>query len=685
MKYNKTMADPSVMEDVTSGSNVLSENEYRNIVLAISEFACSVVTRTLGPYGKTTNIDDSQHVAPTKDGWTVLRNLRLSDPLYNTILNTIIGISFDLVTKVGDGTTSALTGANVFLHAILEAINDPKSPLYGMRQSDLLAQINIVKDIIIDKLSNSEEIRRINTDGDFSDIRQIAYISSNGNDLVSDLIQTIYKETHNPHIYVTLDSGDEIKAEIQDGYKYEGLILKHKCYINSDDGTYVISDRPIKVAVFNHNITYNEHMSIITTLSKYANQNNTSILIVAPYFDDIITTILTNNIEQNVQANRVPNIIMMQVGMATGAMRTDMDDFLMLTNGRMFDYGKVRALHVTMHNSNPANANNKIEDELLTTKEYNYEKPEDLIKECLGTINHSVFGEKYVIISKYESIVNKEMYEKTVKEIENDFIDIARRTNKSSNMLTKDYMEAYQRHVKIKGKMGVIKVGAVTELEKHCYKDSIDDAVLACKSAYSNGYIRGLNLTTLTTINKLIYEQYVDENTPDTVDMAILKLFKSVFHDTTLAVLENKYPDRQDRHGESEPSTYNISIEGKEGTVIVDNLSLIETLMMNGKTFDLVTDTITKDWSVINSVSTDIEIINSVVGVLSILLTSDQFVSLNKQYDKKVSRRLMYERELEKAKYIEEGKILARLEVLHKNFPQYSREEIIDKFPNILQ
>lgn len=673
MKFDMNIADASVMEEIVSGSNVLTESEYKNIVLAITEYACSIVTKTLGPYGKTTNIDDSTFTAPTKDGWTVLRNLRFSDPLYNSIYNVINQISFDLVTKVGDGTTSALTGANVFLHAILAKLMDHESALYNLRQSDILKLIEDCKDKIIKALHASPEIRRIDPEDEaFEDIRKIAYISSNGNDELSETIQNIYKATKNPNIYVTLDAGDSLEYEIQEGYKYDGGVLNHKVYVNSENGTYMV-DTPILVAVFNHNVTYNEHSKIISALSKYATQRNTSVLIIAPYFDDIISNILATTINSYVQQRQVPNVICMQCGMATMADKLAMSDLVLLTNGQMFDYGKVRALNVTMHNMDPKNVQNKIEDDLLDIEQYNFENPEQMIMQCIGHINRAVIGEKYIIIQNYETIVNKDLYDQVIREIEEEFTEISRRTNKSSNMLSKDYMQAQQRYIKMLGKMGTIKVGGTTELAKHCLKDSVDDAVLACRSAFNNGYIRGLNLTTINEINCLIYslERETAEEKRDLKwqrEMETLNMFKDVFVEMSLYVLRNKYPDVWDpTTGSMKEQSYEVTNEhAYQKKSMKTNTELLNTAAGLNMTFDLVTDTITEEWTVINSLATDVEILNSMVGVLSLFLTSDQFVSLNKSYDKKMSRKIMLEREQEKAKAIHLGELEAKMEFIKK-------------------
>ena len=240
------------------------------------------------------------------------------------------------------------------------------------------------------------------------------------------------------------------------------------------------------------------------------------------------------------------------------------------------------------------------------------------------------------------------------------------------------------------GKMGTIKVGAQTELEKHCLKDWVDDAVLACRSAFNNGYIRGLNLSTLSIIDNLIKDMDTNLNIGEVTgkntveikrDLAVAKLFYNVFMEMSLTVLRNKYPDieKVNESGKlvNEEIEYDVTFYDKDRVEVkpYTNSTIMEALIHSDKTFDLVTDSVFKVWTVINSLSTDIEILNSVVGVLSILLTSDQYISLNKGYDKKMSRKLQLEREQEKAAAIEYGKLQGRLKFFMECFPDASMKK----------
>ena len=157
---------------------------------------------------------------PSKDGWSCLNKLHFNDPIYDSIFKTLKQISFSIVNKVGDGTTSALIGANAFLDEVLKYQESNE-----FRQVDFLNTLEKIKDQVIDRLMNGDEIHQIDKSGDFSDIRRIAYISSNSNDKLSNMIQDIYQKTQNPNIYVTIDPGPELTSEVQTGYRFECTTL----------------------------------------------------------------------------------------------------------------------------------------------------------------------------------------------------------------------------------------------------------------------------------------------------------------------------------------------------------------------------------------------------------------------------------------------------------------------------
>ena len=629
--------DKCLYEDIRYGTNIISDKEYLDTIITIADTAADMVVKTLGPYGKTTIIDDGSFTYPTKDGWSVLKRLRFNDPIFNTLYGVLKQVSFDLVNKVGDGTTSSFIGATIFMHKIIDYMekND-------FRQAEFLSELNTVVDEIVYEIENSKYVRKIDITGDFEDIYKIAHVASNGNEELSRMIQDIYKQTQNPNIYVEFDMGHKLISEIQKGYKLDCKPINQKGYKNSDDGTYKLNERSM-VAIFDHNVNYNEHDKIISALSRYASAHRCSIFILAPSFDDILTNIIGTSINSMIQQGQVPNIMMVQVPLSMTAHRDYLSDVVLLTNAQVIDYGKVRAFNVMVHNQT-ATEEDKMEDALLNTDQYHFSEPTDIIDMCIGKVDKITVGEKYIVIQDYLNIVNRQMYDNVMTEVKEKFETLKEKANKSSSALQKEYMDAYQHYVKLYGNMGIIRVGGTSELEKHCLKDAVDDAVLACRSAFDHGYIRGLNLATMNVIlDKL---KRADNGT---TEFTVLTMLFETFFDMSMNVLRNKYNDNDTREVHFE----NDDTFCKEMT----NDDILTYAIENEYGFNLVSETFMKDseCTVINSTLTDIEIIRGIVSILSTMLTSNQFLSINRSFDRsmgtvqKKEERIQVQRDIARA------------------------------------
>lgn len=619
--------DQKLLEDIKYGTNIVTGDEYLNTLMAIADVATEMVSKTLGPYGKTTLIDDGSFTYPTKDGWNVLKRLRFNDPIFNTLYRVLQQVSFDLVSKVGDGTTSSFIGATIFMHKISEFLEENQD----IRQTDFTDILNSVVDEIIEKLNTDKYVHKIDPEGDFEDIYRIADIASNNNEELSRMIQDIYVQTGNPNIYVDFDKGYKLYSEIQTGYKLDCKPVNQKGYRNSDDGTFKLTERSM-IAFFDHNVNYNEHEKIIAGLSRYASAHNCTVFVMAPFFDDILMNVIGTSINSMLQRNQVPNIMLIQVPLSHPIHREYLKDMVMLTNGQIFDYGKVRAFNVLAHNQTAAEED-KMEDALLNSDQYNFESPEQIISLCVGKINNITVAEKYIILQDYETIVNQQYYQNVLKDVKEEFVRLKDKVDKSTNTFQKEYMDAYQHYVKLYGKMGVIHVGGSSELEKHCLRDAVDDAVLACRSAYDNGYIRGLNLTILSVIKDILGNDTESKEKND-----IRHVLFETYMELSYKVMENKY---------FEDDTREVALpDGSMQTM--NNREIMSAAIKNHYGYDLVNDVLMTDDenTVINSTSTDIEILRGMVSILSIMLTSNQFLSINRNFDRVVGRQQQREEKL---------------------------------------
>jgi chaperonin GroEL len=637
--------DQNLYNEIKSSTNIISGKEYKNILFAITHLASDLVKPTLGPYGSTTIVDDSLMTYPTKDGYTVLKDMRFNDPVYNTLYNVIKQIPFSIVSKVGDGTTSATIGAAAFLDAILDYNEklDSDENESDYRQADLMKDLDFVKEMIIKELMSDKYLHLVDLNKKYkdghSDIWRIANVASNNNEKLSNIIDKIYSKTANPNIYITYDNiGTDLSYEIQTGYKLDCNPTNLKVYVNTDQGEYKIN-RPTLVAIFDHNITFLEHGQFIQSLSEYAGNANMDIIIMAPHYDDIISSWLGNNINTCLQHHALPNLMMIQVPLTVEIHREYLSDFAMLTNANPITSGIVKAFNLLVAKlKDPSyEAKNPIEESIISINSTKYESTDDLIKECLGQINTATIGQKYIVITDYEkNIVNPDVYKESLKEAKHKYDTLYAKSLKSSTNLTKEYLEAYQRYSKLRGSMGIIKIGGSSELEKHCLKDAVDDAVLACRSAFENGYVRGLNLSTLSAIQRIKNDSLNNKITLTPRQIDILEMFQYVFFKISYNVFENKYHKKTD-------AKHRVYLKLDESVDFTDMTveDIVNTCVTKNYGFNLITNTFESndDLWIINSVSTDVEILTAIVSTLSLILTSSQFISMSQSYDKNTTRK----------------------------------------------
>lgn len=635
-------------DEIRSGTNVIDGNEYREIMRSIAKVASDLVVTTLGPYGSTTIIDDGSIGSyPSKDGWNCLSKLFFSDPLYNTAFGILRQVSFNSVSSVGDGTTTAMVGASAFL----ENYENTRKKMGNFRQVDFMNALLAMKDAIIYELRHSDALKEIAIDGDYEEIYKIAYISTNGNEEIAKIIQDIYRTTNNPNIHVGIDNGSKVTYNIDRGYKFDCGLLHHKAYVNSDDNTYQ-SPSPMDVIVFSGNVMFNQHHRIIEALNTLAGQRGRPILILAPYFDDLTRSVIDSAVMSAKQQGGVPMIMCGQVPGAMEFHRNVLADICMLTNASLMDDGKVQAINVMTHNAE--NPDEPWDDKVLELDIFKkFTNPTAIIESCIGRINKLVIDRQYAFIQDYETVADPQLYTATVDEAREAFEAISAKVEGTVNgHLDKDYMNAHMRYIKLIGKTGVIKIGGQSDIERRCTFDSVEDAVLACRASFSNGYIRGLNLETLDAIArvKVAAKNAYDEHTTIcgltrnqfSYVPVVLDLFENTFHTVSMAVLNNKYPE-DIRHTVHVPDP-----EGIYRDMDITNKEILHLSIANRWGFNLVTDTFEPfdKLTVINPLDTDIQILSSMSSILSLIMTSSQVVSTAKHFDRKMTVRQSIDKEV---------------------------------------
>lgn len=661
------MVTKELIDDMKIGTNVIDGAEYKDTLQAVSDIACEIVTKTLGPYASTTVIDDGASTYSTKDGWSVVSRLRFEDPIENILFGFIKDISFNLNSKVGDGTTTAIVAANKFINEfrawVDTAKKDKNSKFHNLRQADLLDNIKKIADDIITELKSEERVARIESP---EDIYKIAYISTNGNTEVSKYIKEIYEKTSNPSIHVALNVGGETRYEIETGYKLDANLLNPSCHYNTSEETCELNDN-CRIVIFDHNVTYVKHNKLIQSLlnSVCGEGKKQTLVIVAPYFDNIFSSVMSATIRKMVNNGQISPVIMVQIPYSTTYQKCYANDFAVLCETQIFDSAKLE-MYTQM---NKALAGEVEEDE--TAQEVykalmeanNFQSPEDIIDCCIGTCRKLTIGAKYMLLEKFRK--DTTMYKNTYDFISKSYESAKNEADAKQNRVNMNFSEAHMRLIKFTGQTGTIFVGGDSELSCKCLKDAVDDAVLACRSAYENGYIRGLNLETLSTIDALWERNKTSNpaNDQEAYDKELrhecLDMFFDVFMEMAMEVMYNKYID--DGVGKEEFkemvcwNTSNID-PAKNNKIKLKASDVILKCINDNCEYNIVSETFAPaGYSVVNSVSTDIEIIKATTSILTLLLSSNQLISINRQFDRKKGMEDAEKREKRRYANIAEG------------------------------
>ena len=110
-------------------TNIISNEDLKKIMFETLQFLSNTLSRTLGPFGTTTIIQDRMlNHTITKDGYTLLKKIYIEEEEARTILDLVKKISRNLVRRVGDGSTSSIIIANSLYRFMTELMLQHQLP-----------------------------------------------------------------------------------------------------------------------------------------------------------------------------------------------------------------------------------------------------------------------------------------------------------------------------------------------------------------------------------------------------------------------------------------------------------------------------------------------------------------------------------------------------------------------------
>lgn len=558
--------------------NVIPRDEFRELVRGVFNNAAYILQNTLGPFGATTFIEEygTNHV--TKDGWQLLKYINPENPTDRAILKLLKSIAHQVVVKVGDGSTTSIVASAELLRVI-----EQSGLLENISPRDLLNKINQTVDEITKEIKKNAT--EINKDGDLEEIRHLAYISTNGDNNIAEMIQKIYQETGNPAISFATSKTNQTKLEILNGYKIDFVTYIDRMFINTDDGLSV-QHNPM-ILTFNHRIDEDYYNKIIAPLTNIATANRRKLVVIAPAYTNKLMEKLSVILYSQYNTTKTTESVFLRAS---------------LINNNSYD----------LYNDFAALCGSMVINDTLVKETLELESSEEIIEKAMswvGSVEKMEVAEKYTFISGFTN-KDDEMLDLLTKDAINKYETILSNTLEFET-LTVDLIQAKDRVSKLKCKMGYIHVGGNSEIAKKANYDLVEDAVKACESAYKYGYNNGQNLAIIKASLNILKEMgEVDENNKDEmIKRVICNSIVDAFTGVILRIFANKYS--------------RITQDD-----VKEILNRIKKCIDDNTAYDLYEEKYSTD--IINSCMTDIEILKSVSSMVALLLSSNQMVSISR-------------------------------------------------------
>ncbi|MCB9680290.1 MAG: chaperonin GroEL [Alphaproteobacteria bacterium] len=413
-----------------SAKEIVFDTEARGKILAGVDALANAVKVTLGPRGRNVVIEKSWG-APvvTKDGVTVAKEIELDDKFENMGAQMVKEVASKTSDVAGDGTTTATVLAqSIFRHG-------SKLVAAGHSPMDLKRGMDAAVESLVGRLAElSREVTRR------EEIAQVGTISANGDEEIGDKIaEAMDKVGKKGVITIEENKGLETTLEVVEGMQFDRGYLS-PYFVTDADRMECVLDEPL---ILIHEKKVSNLRDILPVLERVVEQKRSLLIIAEDVEGEALAALVVNKLRNLIKAAAVK-------APGFGDRRKRMlEDIAILTGGQM------------------------IAEELGI-------KLENVTLADLGNASRVVIGKENTTIIGGAGAEGD--IQARIKQIEAQIGDT-----------TSDYdrEKLQERLAKLAGGVGIIKVGAATEVEMKEKKARVEDALNATKAAVEEGILPG--------------------------------------------------------------------------------------------------------------------------------------------------------------------------------------------------
>lgn len=438
-----------------AAKNIIFKEDARQKILKGVRTLADAVKVTLGPKGRNVIIDKS-YGAPhiTKDGVTVAKEIELDDKHENMGAQMVKEVASKTADKAGDGTTTATVLAEAIYSEGLRNVAAGANPL------DLKRGMEKAVKTVVGSLSKLS--KKINNK---QEIEQVATISANNDHEIGKIIaEAMDRVGKDGTITVEEAKGFETTLEVVEGMNFDRGYLSAYFMTNPETQECVLEDAYILI----HEKKITGVKELIPLLQAVAESGRPLLIISEDVEGEALATLVVNKLRAGfkVCAVKAPGF--------GDRRKATLEDIAALTGGQ------------------------------LVSEELGH-KLEQVTLDMLGRA-------KKIVIKKDDTTIVEGAGKKD--EINKRIAMIKRQIEETDSDYDREKLQ--ERLAKLSGGVGVIRVGAATEIEMKEKKDRVDDAQHATAAAVEEGILPGGGVAFIRCIpalNKLAESLEGDERT----------------------------------------------------------------------------------------------------------------------------------------------------------------------------
>jgi chaperonin GroEL (HSP60 family) len=559
-------------------TNAVSKESLRRVQGETLTTLKDILANSFGPYGSNTVIyTDGGLPRYTKDGHTILKSVGVEGPIEKSVVADIEEETRTQAIKVGDSTTSVTILSSLIFDGMTKIEGDLKIP-----PADIVKAFQKVTEEI------KEIIRSNGKESTIDDMYKIALISTNGNEYLAGLINTIYQK-YGLDVFIDVLAGVGTETNIKEldgmvlesGYGDQTLVntpSKNVCSVRNPK-IYCFQD-PIDTAEMGAFLDCILHKNIIAPMFiDKKPQEIVETVIICPHFSRDYSAYMGTITGYCQQARSQGVSSALPLNIITNVEGTDMEQYNDIRDlcgakwiKKYIDPEVQKAdikagIAPTMETIDSfAGSAELVESDNAKTKFVNPKMMRD---------KNGEYTDKFKTLIEY-------------LELEID------KLNKEGNNTTTVYA-LKKRLNSLKSNMVEVYVGGITVADRDQMRDLMEDAVLNCRSAAANGIGRGANYEGFIAS----YEETMKcEN--DSVEKAVSQCIFDAY-DAIIKLLYSTIDNDKD----------------KVSMLMADTIDNNIPYNIRTKKFD---------GDVLSSIETDICALDSISKIITLMVTANQFL-----------------------------------------------------------